>query len=355
LDTLQKSRSSWNGGAWTLTNEVHYVYDGYLLVQERDTNSNPLVTYTRGLDLSGSLHGAGGIGGLLARTDTNGSTFYHADGNGNITALMDTNQNIVARYLYGPFGKLVGQWGSMAALNEMQFSSMLVHDGLAFYPFRAYEPNLQRWLNRDPIGELGGLNLYRFVRNNPLKHLDAFGLQEPVPEREFDGDPGESVFVFGPQIPSDPLQQLQQDEQNMEDAYRSPDSEESQGANSPPSQVEGQGTLTEPPTQDDVDQLEKQLEKDQKNEDKDKAQKPCPKEAKQFSPAKQALAAMAKADKRTGMTPQDMQAYKDLNKELPDPFPEQTVRGPESHPDAASPSSQQPHGHVGNIGHIPVN
>jgi len=58
---------------------------------------NVLVTYTRGVDLSGSLQGAGGIGGLLARTDATGSTFYHADGAGNITALMDGNQNIVAR------------------------------------------------------------------------------------------------------------------------------------------------------------------------------------------------------------------------------------------------------------------
>jgi hypothetical protein len=61
--------------------------------------------YTRGLDLSGSLQGAGGIGGLLARTDANGSTFYHSDAAGNITALMDGQENIVARYLYNPFWK----------------------------------------------------------------------------------------------------------------------------------------------------------------------------------------------------------------------------------------------------------
>jgi len=44
------------------------------VVQERDTNNNPVVTYTRGLDLSMGLSGAGGIGGMLARTDANGST-----------------------------------------------------------------------------------------------------------------------------------------------------------------------------------------------------------------------------------------------------------------------------------------
>lgn len=37
-------------------------------------------------------------------------------------------------------------------------------------------PNLQRWLNRDPIQELGGLNLYEFVYSDPLKWVDMFGL-----------------------------------------------------------------------------------------------------------------------------------------------------------------------------------
>jgi len=67
----------WQNG-WMKTNELRFVYDGWLLVQVRDGSNNVLVTYTRGLDGSGSLGGAGGIGGLLARTDGNGSTFYHA-------------------------------------------------------------------------------------------------------------------------------------------------------------------------------------------------------------------------------------------------------------------------------------
>jgi hypothetical protein len=38
------------------------------VIQERDGSNNPLVSYTRGTDLSGSMEGAGGIGGLLARS-----------------------------------------------------------------------------------------------------------------------------------------------------------------------------------------------------------------------------------------------------------------------------------------------
>ena len=174
----------WQAGAWVLTNEVRYIYDGNLILQERDTNNAPLATYTRGLDLKGGLQRAGGIGGLLARTDTNGSAFYHADGAGNITALMDGNENIVARYLYNPFGKLLGQWGSLANANTMQFSSMPQIRGITLYPFRGYEPNFQRFLNQDPIAEEGGINLYQLAENSPLNFIDPFGLSPLGPGRD---------------------------------------------------------------------------------------------------------------------------------------------------------------------------
>ena len=47
---------------------------------------------------------------------------------------------------------------------------------LFYYGYRFYDPNLQRWPNRDPINELGGMNLYEFVRNQPTIRRDSFGL-----------------------------------------------------------------------------------------------------------------------------------------------------------------------------------
>src|SRR6266498_490926 len=87
-----RRKYTWNG-SWVLAKEVRYIYDGDVILQERDGSNYPLVTYTRGLDWSGSLQGAGGIGGLLARTDAN-SAFYHADGNGDITAMINASQAI---------------------------------------------------------------------------------------------------------------------------------------------------------------------------------------------------------------------------------------------------------------------
>jgi YD repeat-containing protein len=86
----------WSSG-WVPTNEVHYIYDSDVAIQERNSNNAPTITYTRGADKGGRFQEAGGIGGLLARTDnflTNTSPvaaahgYYFADGNGNITLLV---------------------------------------------------------------------------------------------------------------------------------------------------------------------------------------------------------------------------------------------------------------------------
>ena len=41
---------------------------------------------------------------------------------------------------------------------------------------RYYNPELGRWVSRDPIGETGGRNLSAFVRNRPLNRTDPLGL-----------------------------------------------------------------------------------------------------------------------------------------------------------------------------------
>ncbi len=164
------------------------VYDGNLVIQERDINNLPTTTYTRGTDLSGSLERAGGIGGLLARTAQSyvdaplpGHSFYHADGNGNITMLINSSQAIVAKYLYDAFGNVLSKSGLLADANLYQFSSKEkdMPSGLVYYSYRYYDPNLQRWLNRDPIGEDGGINLYQFVANDPLDYVDPLGERWP--------------------------------------------------------------------------------------------------------------------------------------------------------------------------------
>jgi hypothetical protein len=39
-----------------------------------------------------------------------------------------------------------------------------------------YDPGTQRWINRDPIQENGGINLYCFVEDDPNNAIDPLGL-----------------------------------------------------------------------------------------------------------------------------------------------------------------------------------
>jgi RHS repeat-associated protein len=183
---------TWQTDHWSLITEVRYIYDGNLPLQERHfapqlSTSIPqqAITYTRGRDLSGSLEGAGGIGGLLARTenwklitgDSSAHAYYHADGNGNITALVNDKQLIVAQYLYDPYGNELAVIGPLAAANLYRFSSKENHptSALNYYGYRFYLPSLQRWVNRDPVQENGGISLYGFNWNSPLNQVDPHG------------------------------------------------------------------------------------------------------------------------------------------------------------------------------------
>lgn len=165
--------------------ETRYVYDGMRVIQERNSSNSPTVAYTRGSDLSGSLEGAGGIGGLLERSHAyqsgSGSftnhNYYHADSGGNVTYMVNSSQSMVASYRYDPFGNTISSSGSLASANAYRFSSKEIHvnSGMYYYGYRWYDPNLQRWLNRDPIGEEGDINLFRVVRNDAFKHVDPAG------------------------------------------------------------------------------------------------------------------------------------------------------------------------------------
>ena len=168
---------------WSLGPETDYIYDGSRVIQVRDGNNNLEVSYTLGPDLSGTLEGAGGIGGLLARSDqySGGNptrhNYYHADGGGNVTYLVNSSQGLAASYRYDPFGNTISSSGTLAAFNLYRFSSKEVHanSGMYHFLYRFYDPRLQRWLNRDPLGEAGGINLYGFVGNDPVGYIDPYG------------------------------------------------------------------------------------------------------------------------------------------------------------------------------------
>jgi RHS repeat-associated protein len=103
--------------------------------------------------------------------------------------LINASQTMAAKYLYDAFGNTLAQSVYLAAANTYRFSSKEwnANSGLYYYLCRFYDPNLQRWVNRDPIGEKGGINLYEFNLNDPTDRFDPDGLEA----------------VMGPEVPCD--------------------------------------------------------------------------------------------------------------------------------------------------------
>ena len=147
--------------------------------------------YLRGINISGEWHDVGSVRRFLAvfrcrswyvlLANANGNVAEYISGsNGNITAYLDETGAIVAEYTCDPFGATITQSGSHASHFPHRFSTKY-HDpetGLYYYGCRFYDPLWSRWLNRDPIEEEGGLNLYAFCGNDGVNRWDVLGLLE---------------------------------------------------------------------------------------------------------------------------------------------------------------------------------
>ena len=209
---VEKNVYDWTGSAWSATpSQVRrFVYAGHLLLMEVDGGNNIVRKYSWGLDLAGqaggrgsaepgaglpeALEAAGGIGGLLAVYDLNdtpgaGQTgddlqyVYTYDGNGNVVQVLDWSASsataaIVAKYEYDPYGNVVAQAGDYAERNPFRFSTKQwdAETGFGYWEQRYYSPRLGRWLSRDPAGERGDDDLYRYALNQPTRTIDALGL-----------------------------------------------------------------------------------------------------------------------------------------------------------------------------------
>ncbi len=101
---------------------------------------------------------------------------YGIDLTKNVCEIFGTVGTIATRYDYTPFGEVTAtgnvtqpiQWSSEFADTDLD---------LIYYNYRHYNPKAGRWINRDPIAEEGGLNLYGVVGNNAIIIIDFLGLK----------------------------------------------------------------------------------------------------------------------------------------------------------------------------------
>ena len=186
---IARTLRPWNGSAYAAGETRRFLYDaGWNVLAEINAAGAVVRRCLWGLDLSGSMDGAGGIGGLLVESlpDPNYNSaltdclpFY--DGNGNITGLIQANTGAeVARYTFGPFGETLRMNGPLASANPFRWSTKWTEEltGWEDYGYRWLGDG--RWINRDPIEERGGLNLYGMVRNNSVSNYDLLGLKLPA-------------------------------------------------------------------------------------------------------------------------------------------------------------------------------
>jgi len=77
-----------------------------------------------------------------------------------------------------PYGNMNSATGSEWQSNPYRFSTKYLdaETNLYYYGYRFYAPELGRWINRDPITEKGGNNIYEFAINNSINSYDVFGL-----------------------------------------------------------------------------------------------------------------------------------------------------------------------------------
>jgi RHS repeat-associated protein len=147
--------------------ETHYVYDGLDLIAELDGNNALVASYTFGP----------GIDDPVSMNYDGADYFFLKNHLGSITEITDIYQNTVKTYDYDPFGNILGESGSLAH-NAFTYTAREYHhrSGLYYYRARWYDPEMGRFITQDPIGFLGGMNLYAYVRNNPVMFADPLGL-----------------------------------------------------------------------------------------------------------------------------------------------------------------------------------
>ncbi len=183
-------RSGWNGSSYaTVLSQRRYLYDGDNLAAELTGDGATVVrSYTWGLDMAGSLTATGGVGALIQITDHTTSQSYLPtyDGNGNLASVIKLSTGAMAvSYEYGPFGEVLRRGAASSTIsldtsiadNPFAFSTKFTdwETGFVYYGARYYSPSLGRFLNRDPIEEAGGLNLYGFAGNDGINHWDVIG------------------------------------------------------------------------------------------------------------------------------------------------------------------------------------
>lgn len=129
------------------------------------------------------VYGAGLLYQVTETATTTNIVTYHYDLRGSTVALTDGNGLITDRIEYSAYGSLTYRVGSTDTpfLFNGRYGVMTDPNGLLYMRARYYNPYICRFINADPSGFAGGLNLYAFASGNPISLIDPFGLGSNEP------------------------------------------------------------------------------------------------------------------------------------------------------------------------------
>ena len=118
----------------------------------------------------------------LARIDTDGNQeqhirYFHTDLNGCPEELTDANGKILWECSFQLWGKRIHEIEHEPIEQNLRYQGQYLdkETGLHYNTFRYYDPDIGRFTQPDPIGLLGGLNLYQYAPN-ALTWVDPWGL-----------------------------------------------------------------------------------------------------------------------------------------------------------------------------------
>jgi RHS repeat-associated protein len=147
------------------TVRTYFLYDGILPVIELDNSGSAIATNS-----FGAL-------GLVSSYTGSASVFYSFDSEGNVTQRSSSAGTVLSDHMFDSHGAVSS--GSLSEPFGYKAQSGYYTDletGLQLLTHRYYDPDAGRFLTRDPISYDGGINLYSYVRNDPIGLTDLIGL-----------------------------------------------------------------------------------------------------------------------------------------------------------------------------------